>query len=314
MRPFPRMYAERTLMRMYRKLNWNDAQLDKYRQIFDAAANLYGIITLRDLLAILHQMGETVTEEGFLAFAEIMRHEEHFYHILAEDEIYTDGRPVEPIDRELIHEALVISGFEGYDEVLAAQQGKPLYIPDISDLLKYADEEYYEETSATKALRQFFQTVLHRSRKDAEELLLETILVVRCEGSNPIQAVFDDLERMQIPMTLKEAQQLGGLIKDLNNTTRVPYNRGFTPEELHQREGDGRPRSIIFRPALSDSTLDAQEWMQRVMQKETLSDDVRGMLLAELKQQGGISEKTPSKNGLCPCGSGKKYKRCCGKK
>ncbi|MBR1457796.1 MAG: SEC-C domain-containing protein [Oscillospiraceae bacterium] len=54
--------------------------------------------------------------------------------------------------------------------------------------------------------------------------------------------------------------------------------------------------------------------MQRVMQKETLSDDVRGMLLAELKQQGGISEKTPSKNGLCPCGSGKKYKRCCGKK
>ena len=314
MRPFPRMYAERTLMRMYRKLNWNDAQLDKYRQIFDAAANLYGIITLRDLLAILHQMGETVTEEGFLAFAEIMRHEEHFYHILAEDEIYTDGRPVEPIDRELIHEALVISGFEGYDEVLEAQQGKPLYIPDMKDLLKYADEDYYEETSATKALRQFFQTVLHRSRKDAEELLLETILVVRCEGSNPIQAVFDDLERMQIPMTLKEAQQLGGLIKDLNNTTRVPYNRGFTPEELHQREGDGRPRSIIFRPALSDSTLDAKEWMQRVMQKDTLSDDVRGMLLAELEQQGGISEKTPSKNGLCPCGSGKKYKRCCGKK
>ena len=314
MRPFPRMYAERTLMRMYRKLNWNDAQLDKYRQIFDAAANLYGIITLRDLLAILHQMGEAVTEEGFLAFAEIMRHEEHFYHILAEDEIYTDGRPVEPIDRELIHEALVISGFEGYDEVLEAQQGKPLYIPDMKDLLKYADEEYYEETSATKALRQFFQTVLHRSRKDAEELLLETILVVRCEGSNPIQAVFDDLERMQIPMTLKEAQQLGGLIKDLNNTTRVPYDRGFTPEELHQREGNGRPRSIIFRPALSDSTLDAQEWMQRVMQKETLSDDVRGMLLAELKQQDSISQKTPSKNGLCPCGSGKKYKRCCGKK
>ena len=314
MKPFPRMYAERTLTRMYRKLNWNDAQLGRYRQIFDAAANLYGIITLRDLLALLHRMGETVTEEDFLAFAEIMRHEEHCYDILAEDEIYTDGRPVEPIDRELIHEALVISGFEGYDEVLAAQQGKPLYIPDMKNLLKYADEEYYEETSATKALRQFFQTVLHRSRKDAEELLLETILVVRCEGSNPIQAVFDDLERMQIPMTLKEAQQLGGLIKDLNNTTRVPYNRGFTPEELHQREGNGSPRSIIFRPALSDSTLDAQEWMQRVMQKETLSDDVREMLLAELKKQGGIPEKTPSKNGPCPCGSGKKYKRCCGKK
>lgn len=321
MKPFPRMYAERTLTRMYRKLNWNDAQLGRYRQIFDAAANLYGIITLRDLLALLHRMGETVTEEDFLAFAEIMRHEEHCYHILAEDEIYTDGRPVEPIDRELIHESLAEFGFEGYDEVLAAQQGKPLYMPDLKTFLKYADEDYYEETSATKALRQFFQTALHRSRKDAEELLLETILVIRCEYRNPMQAAFDDFARMQIPMTFREAQQLGKLLMDLNNTTRNPYNRGFTPEELHQREGNRKPKSISFGSNLtaqfSDGTLDAREWMQKVMQDDTLSDDMRGMLLAELmKQQGSISDKTPapSRNGLCPCGSGKKYKRCCGKK
>ena len=25
-------------------------------------------------------------------------------------------------------------------------------------------------------------------------------------------------------------------------------------------------------------------------------------------------EKTPDRNALCPCGSGKKYKQCCGKK
>ena len=235
--------------------------------------------------------------------------------------VITDGSAVLPIDRELIHESLVEFGFEGYDEVLAAQQGKPLYMPDLKTFLKYGDEDYYEETSATKALRQFFQKTLHRSREDAEELLLETILVVRCEYRNPMQAAFDDFARMQIPMTFREAQQLGELLKNLNNTTRNPYNRGFTPEELHQREGNRKPKSISFGSNLtaqfSDGTLDAREWMQKVMQDDTLSDDMRGMLLAELmKQQGSISDKTPapSRNGLCPCGSGKKYKRCCGKK
>lgn len=319
MRPFPRMYAERTLMRMYRKLNWSDAQLDKYRQIFDAAANLYGIITLRELLALLHQMGETVTEEEFLAFAEIMRHEEHLYHILAEDEIYTDGRSVEPLDRELIYGALVISGIEEYDELLKAQQGKPLYIPDMKDLLKYADEDYYEETSATKALRQFFQTALHRSRRDAEELLIETILIIRCEIQSPIKTVFDDLERMRISMTFEQAQQLVELLTALNNTTRLPYDRGLTPEELYRQTRRGWPCTIRFgadhTAPFSSGAPDAQAWMQNNMQDDPLHDDLNGMLFAALmKQQGSISQKTPSKNGLCPCGSGKKYKRCCGKK
>ena len=30
MKPFPRMYAERTLTRMYRKLNWTDEQMHTF--------------------------------------------------------------------------------------------------------------------------------------------------------------------------------------------------------------------------------------------------------------------------------------------
>ena len=32
-----------------------------------------------------------------------------------------------------------------------------------------------------------------------------------------------------------------------------------------------------------------------------------------LKQKGVVAKKTPGRNDPCPCGSGKKYKHCCGK-
>lgn len=45
-----------------------------------------------------------------------------------------------------------------------------------------------------------------------------------------------------------------------------------------------------------------------------LTDERRDEIANEYKKSKTIvKEKTPGRNDLCPCGSGKKYKKCCGK-
>ena len=48
-----------------------------------------------------------MTEDEFLAFAEIARHECEDYYILGEDELYTDIRHTKPLDREIIDVTLI---------------------------------------------------------------------------------------------------------------------------------------------------------------------------------------------------------------
>ncbi len=47
---------------------------------------------------------------------------------------------------------------------------------------------------------------------------------------------------------------------------------------------------------------------------DILTDEKRDEIAAEYKKSKTIiKEKTPGRNDPCPCGSGKKYKKCCGK-
>ena len=42
-------------------------------------------------------------------------------------------------------------------------------------------------------------------------------------------------------------------------------------------------------------------------------EDIADLEILQNPQKTIIAEKTPGRNEPCPCGSGKKYKKCCGK-
>lgn len=88
-----------------------------------------------------------LTEEAFLAFADRVGNERHFYIIAGAEDIYDDvNEPTPPIKREIIAEYLyAVDCFESYDELKAEQSDKPYYIPDKEELLKYKDNFYMEE-------------------------------------------------------------------------------------------------------------------------------------------------------------------------
>ena len=71
---------------------------------FDAAVNLYGIISLRKLLEIYNMQNETIDKETFLSFIDTIDLSHKFFDIVGEDEFYDDVDETLPIDRDIVAE------------------------------------------------------------------------------------------------------------------------------------------------------------------------------------------------------------------
>ena len=81
MSKFPRIYAESTITRMYKKLGLPDETVSLLHDYFDAFSNLYQVLPLKDAFKIIESQNKgLITLDEFLAFSEIARHEEHFYY------------------------------------------------------------------------------------------------------------------------------------------------------------------------------------------------------------------------------------------
>ena len=105
---FPEEYTRRELNARYREIPLKDTTSRLLRKYFNAMANLYGIIPLHKAKEIVFSLSpKLVTEDEFLAFAEISRHECEDYYILGGDELYTDVRHTKPLDRQIIDVTLI---------------------------------------------------------------------------------------------------------------------------------------------------------------------------------------------------------------
>jgi len=116
------------------------------------------------------------------------------------------------------------------------------------------------------------------------------------------------------------------LYQDMQNHTRLPYNRSYTPRELFlmQPPEDRIPKSMTFGPnikaALADGSMDINEFRNSIMQMDVPNEQLRMSMLTELaqiKKSSGtesmtLKKKKVGQNDPCSCGSGKKYKKCCG--
>ena len=90
-----------------------------------------------------------------------------------------------------------------------------------------------------------------------------------------------------------DLQEFAPLMMDVNNNTRMLIHRGWTPVEMF-RQTPPRPKGQ--RPKLVPMSSSAAKMLDEA------SDELKGM---------GFDV---APNDPCPCGSGKKYKKCCGRK
>ena len=88
------------------------------------------------------------------------------------------------------------------------------------------------------------------------------------------------------------------------------------PNPIEEMEEDTVVSLAFDKEKLYKNMVDAKaEWLYELPQWDNIfSEEKRKELYKEQKNSGTIrKEKKVGRNEPCPCGSGKKYKKCCGK-
>lgn len=318
---WPETYSRRVLNQMYRAIPLKDTTFRLLRKYFNAMTNLYGVVPLRQVYKIITaQNQKLVTLDEFLAFSEVARHECEDYYLLGLDELYVDGPDaVDPMDRELIDIALIDESLDRYHELLRQHQGKPYFVPKKSILLSYEDAFYCEPSPQAISLRSFLSRQLHNEDTMVNSIMEELIYSCRCLDAG----IAEVIQRMnQMGVTLKKmglSEEFIMLYQDFHNNTRMQANRGYTPNELLSLCPPEQqvPQSISLGPnirkGIADGSIRVSDLRQQILSAQLPNEDLRRGLLKELAEIQPPRAIKIGRNELCPCGSGKKYKKCCGR-
>ena len=179
--------------------------------------------------------------------------------------------------------------------LLREQAGKDFYIPSATQLVEI-DNECYESSSIDyKNLKAFFKRKMHMDEEVARTWCLN-VWMNSYQGDMPSDIVKKLNENGIVFDIEKDIDEFMTLLMKAHNSTRLIENRGHKPAELLKNERFDRMPTIV--PASSKAAG----------------------ILAEMKPQLesiGMTVKLDQKiypNDSCPCGSGKKYKKCCGRK
>lgn len=230
-----------------------------------AAVNLYGLVAPAKLVEIFNaQNGDDPVTE-----AELLQHLDSF--LVRTDQYFDLQRgTIVSLDME----------DQEFDDLMSKVQGKPYYVPDKQEFLKYADPDYFEMTPQLASLRDFVTKEFRLDREIAEYLVDDIQLGCSMEAS--LEDLLYEFERRNLDFkSQKQAQQTVALIADVYDHTRMWSNAGHTLDELRRMQGRSGNSSTIA--------------------------SIQGHIVKQAR-----SSKI-GRNEPCPCGSGLKYKKCCGK-
>lgn len=237
--PLPEVYPEERITQLLDALPMSEQVVSQLYTYFLAAARLYGIIPLGELLSIYNRQNPPVSEADFLAMAEIFYHAEAPFVILGEEHLYLDAKPVPPIQRELIDLPLVTISIEMYYAVKEGQQGRPYAVLPKALLLKHAEPEWYPKTPQSEALEQFLARRKTRLDQAPGELVAALYYMTALEA--PMEMIMEFVSDAGLQFSgLPEIQEFSALYQEFSNHTRKPILRGHTPHELAEELGSKR--------------------------------------------------------------------------
>ena len=169
-----------------------------------------------------------MSEDVFRAFAEIAKHECEDYCILGDVDLYTDGRPTDLMDYEVIDVTLIFDDPDDYLSLKQMQHGKPYYVPKRAELLCYADPFYFEQSKEAAALRDFLVTGMSLEPDKADFLMVDIGYDARC-GDLDFQKVMEWFEELGLVFQSdRDVMTFAGVYQAFQNNTRMRCNRGHT--------------------------------------------------------------------------------------
>ena len=175
-----------------------------------------------------------------------------------------------------------------YQEIENSQSGKSFYIPDAKEAEDYARHGYPSRDIWYRKLGEYLEETF-----GAGEEIRETVLSVlwdhACMGE-PLAVTLDWMKNSGFEFPSEEAyHRFISLESNAANNTRKLILRGHTPVEV---QGDDFVLGNDGRMPLGSSG---------------------SVLAGNVKAEKETAGRKIYPNDPCPCGSGKKYKKCCGK-
>lgn len=222
----------------------------------------------------------------------------------------------------LLHNTFISTVYAGNADALQniryEQADKEFYIPTAEEV-----DEFYETGALISAKEyQYMQSFIMKefgfSKGEAEDLLLDLWDRVSTydDPHGTMQWFFNQFEFEND----KQFEKIAELYMPIANSTRMLVNRGNKPSELMTKcRFDSNKASVIT--AGSSHAADMLKQLGPKLQEMGFNVDLDSNAdhIPVMGFPNGLDGKTEIKekkiypNDPCPCGSGKKYKKCCGK-
>ena len=206
---------------------------------------------------------------------------------------------------------------EEFDYLLRQQMDKDFYIPSAQEIDEICRIGYEASSSAYKKLESFFIKKLKFSYEQAVTWCLQ-VWANSYEGESPSK-IINKMTEANIEFEEKMINELLELLVAAHNNTRMKENRGYKPSEMVRKKSVDKMPTIV--PASSNAAAilkDAAPQLEAMGVPVDLNGNTdviqTTMFPSGLNGEPIRVEKKIYPNDPCPCGSGKKYKKCCGKK
>ena len=205
---------------------------------------------------------------------------------------------------------------EEFDYLLRQQMDKDFYIPSVQQIDEICRIGYEASSSAYKKLESFFIKKLKFSYEQAVTGCLQ-VWANSYEGESPSK-IINKMTEANIEFEEKMINELLELLVAAHNNTRMKENRGYKPSEMARKMPIDKMPTIVPASSKAASILkDAVPQLQAMGVPVDLNgntDVIQTTMFPKGMNEEPIRvEKKIYPNDPCPCGSGKKYKKCCGK-
>ena len=155
----------------------------------------------------------------------------------------------------------------------------------------------YDESKNQGELQKFWQRYFLLEKSVYEQLL-----------TNPDEAVEGTVKELAEKYDL-DILEMAGFLDGINDSL-------VTPNPIETMEEDTKVSLAFDKVKLYKNMVDAKaDWLYNLPMWDNIFDaETKKALYLEQKKSGTvIVGKKVGRNDPCPCGSGKKYKHCCGK-
>lgn len=206
---------------------------------------------------------------------------------------------------------------EEFDCLLRQQKDKDFYIPSAQQIDEICRIGYEASSSEYKKLESFFIKKLRLPYEQAVTWCLQ-VWENSYEGESPLK-IINKMTEANIEFEEKMINELLELVMAAHNNTRMKENRGYKSSEMARKMPIDKMPTIVSASSKAAAILmDAAPQLQAMGVPVDLNGNTdvihTTMFPRGLSEEPIRVEKKICPNDPCPCGSGKKYKKCCGKK